>query len=167
MALFRRLFLCLLLLTLGMGGVFAADITAKMDSVRREMKSLKGKERMRAWNVLYNYAFQSGEEHSSMQTLDEWIADAHEHHDEWSESVARQNKLVDYYNLAKYDSVRSTAQEAMDFCRDKEGLTRKFFEAWHLLICSYHAQGQYTEVGRAEDNNGNDQEDIPGKVEEG
>jgi signal transduction histidine kinase len=143
MALFRRLFLCLLLLTLGMGGVFAADITAKMDSVRREMKSLKGKERMRAWNVLYNYAFQSGEEHSSMQTLDEWIADAHEHHDEWSESVARQNKIVDYYNLAKYDSVRSTAQEAMDFCRDKEELTRKFFEAWHLLICSYHAQGQY------------------------
>ena len=143
MALFRRLFLCLLLLTLGMGGVFAADITAKMDSVRREMKSLKGKERMRAWNVLYNYAFQSGEEHSSMQTLDEWIADAHEHHDEWSESVARQNKLVDYYNLAKYDSVRSTAQEALDFCRDKEELTRKFFEAWHLLICSYHAQGQY------------------------
>lgn len=143
MALFRRLFLCLLLLTLGMGGVFAADITAKMDSVRREMKSLKGKERMRAWNVLYNYAFQSGEDHSSMQTLDEWIADAHEHHDEWSESVARQNKIVDYYNLAKYDSVRSTAQEAMDFCRDKEELTRKFFEAWHLLICSYHAQGQY------------------------
>lgn len=143
MALFRRLFLCLLLLILGMGGVFAADITAKMDSVRREMKSLKGKERMRAWNVLYNYAFQSGEDHSSMQTLDEWIADAHEHHDEWSESVARQNKIVDYYNLAKYDSVRSTAQEAMDFCRDKEELTRKFFEAWHLLICSYHAQGQY------------------------
>lgn len=143
MALFRRLFLCLLLLILGMGGVFAADITAKMDSVRREMKSLKGKERMRAWNVLYNYAFQSGENHSSMQTLDEWIADAHEHHDEWSESVARQNKIVDYYNLAKYDSVRSTAQEAMDFCRDKEELTRKFFEAWHLLICSYHAQGQY------------------------
>lgn len=143
MALFRRLFLCLLLLTLGMGGVFAADITAKMDSVRREMKSLKGKERMRAWNALYNYAYQSGEEQSSMQILDEWIADAHEHHDEWSESVARQNKLVDYYNLAKYDSVRSTAQEAMDFCRDKEELTRKFFEAWHLLICSYHAQGQY------------------------
>jgi signal transduction histidine kinase len=78
-----------------------------------------------------------------MRTLDEWMADAHEHEDYWSESVARQNKVVDYYNLAKYDSVRSLGQEAMDFCRDIKGLTRKYFEAWHLIICSYHAQGQY------------------------
>jgi signal transduction histidine kinase len=71
------------------------------------------------------------------------MADAHGQGDNWSESVARQNKVVDYYNSAQYDSVRSTAQEAMDFCRDKKGLTRKYFEAWHLMICSYHAQGQY------------------------
>ena len=143
MALMRRLFLCLLLLTSGMGVIAAVDTTAKMDSVRHEMKSLKGKERMKAWRNLYYFAFQSGDSNLSMQTLDEWIADARSHGDNWSESVARQNKVVDYYNLAKYDSVRTTAQEAMDFCRDKQGLTRKYFEAWHLMICSYHAQGQY------------------------
>lgn len=136
-------YLCLLLLTIGVGDVAAADITAKMDSVRQEIKSLTGKDRMNAWKTLYYMAFQTGDNSLSMRTLDEWIADAHKDKDEWSESVARQNKVVDYYNQAKYDSVRITAQEAMDFCRDKKGLTRKFFEAWHLTICSYHAQGQY------------------------
>ena len=143
MALFQRLLLCLLLLTSGMEIVAAVDVTAKMDSVRQELKSLQGKDRMHAWRDLYYYAFQSGDSNLSIQTLDEWIADARIHGDNWSESVARQNKVVDYYNMAMYDSVRSTAQEAMDFCRDKKGLTRKFFEAWHLIICSYHAQGQY------------------------
>ena len=136
-------YLCLLLLTIGVGDVAAADITAKMDSMRQEIRSLKGKDRMKAWKTLYYMAFQTGDNSLSMRTLDEWIADAHKDKDEWSESVARQNKVVDYYNQAKYDSVRITAQEAMDFCRDKKGLTRKFFEAWHLTICSYHAQGQY------------------------
>ncbi len=136
-------YFCLLLLTIFWGDVAAADITAKMDSVRQEIKSLTGKDRMNAWKTLYYMAFQTGDNSLSMRTLDEWIADAHKDKDEWSESVARQNKVVDYYNQAKYDSVRITAQEAMDFCRDKKGLTRKFFEAWHLTICSYHAQGQY------------------------
>ena len=139
----KFIYLCLLLLTIGVGDVVAADIAVRMDSVRQEIKSLKGRERMNAWKTLYYLAFQTGDNSLSMRTLDEWIADAHRDKDEWSESVARQNKVVDYYNLAKYDSVRSTAQEAMDFCRDKKGLTRKFFEAWHLAVCSYHAQGQY------------------------
>ena len=125
------------------GDVAAADITEKMDSVRQELKSLKGKNRMHAWRNLYYLAFEADDSDLSIRTLDEWIADAHSHGDYWSESVARQNKVVDYYNMAKYDSVRSTAQEAMDFCRDKKGLTRKYFEAWHLIACSYHAQGQY------------------------
>ena len=133
--------LCLLLLIVG--DVVAADLTARMDSVRQELKSLKGKERMNAWKNLYYLAFKTGDDGLSMQTLDEWMADARQHGDAWSESVARQNKIVDYYNSAKYDSVRQTAQEAMDFCRDKKGLTRKYFEAWHLIVCSYHAQGQY------------------------
>lgn len=143
MALFQRLLLCLLLLMAGVGDVDAADITERMDSVRQELKSLQGKDRMHAWRNLYFLAFQTGDDDLSIRTLDEWIADAHSHRDYWSESVARQNKVVDYYNMAKYDSVRSTAQEAMDFCRDKKGLTRKFFEAWHLIVCSFHAQGQY------------------------
>ena len=140
----KKLFcLCLLLLISGVGRVAAADTSAKVDSLRQELKSLKGKERMNAWKNLYYTAFGTGDGNLSMRTLDEWMADAHEHEDYWSESVARQNKVVDYYNLAKYDSVRSLGQEAMDFCRDIKGLTRKYFEAWHLIICSYHAQGQY------------------------
>lgn len=142
--LFLRLLLCLLLSTLGVGSVAAIDVTAKMDSVRSELKSLKGQARMKAWKTLYYMAYQSGDSGLSMRTLNEWIDDAHEHGDAWSESVARQNKIVDYYNSAKYDSVRHTAQKAMNFCRDKKGLTRKYFEAWHLIICSYHAQGQYS-----------------------
>ncbi|MBR4728858.1 MAG: tetratricopeptide repeat protein [Prevotella sp.] len=142
MTLFQRLFLCLLLLVAGVD-VVVADITTQMDSVRSELKSLKGKERMKAWKALYYMAYETGDNGLSMRTLDEWIDDARQHGDAWSESVARQNKVVDYYNSAKYDSVRQTAQEAMDFCRDRKGLTRKYFEAWHLIICSYHAQGQY------------------------
>ena len=139
----KLFFLCLLLLTSGAGHVAAADTSAKMDSLRQALKSLKGKERMNAWKNLYYTAFGTGDGNLSMRTLDEWMADAREHEDNWSESVARQNKVVDYYNLAKYDSVRILGLEAMDFCRDKKGLTRKYFEAWHLIICSYHAQGQY------------------------
>lgn len=33
--------------------------------------------------------------------LNEWIADAHIHGDYWSESVARQNKIVYFYNTAR------------------------------------------------------------------
>ena len=142
-AFFRALILCLLLLTAGVGDMVAADVSVKMDSVRRGMNSLSGKERMRAWRNLYHLAYQSGDLSLSMKTLDEWMDDAHNHEDYWSESVARQNKVVDYYNSAQYDSLMVTAKEAMNFCRDKKGLTRKYFEAWHLIICSHHAQGQY------------------------
>ena len=135
--------LCLLLLTIGVGRMAAADTSAKMDSLRQELKTSKGKERMKAWKTLYYLAFQTGDSRLSIQTLNDWIADAHKYGDEWSESVARQNMVVDYYNSAQYDSVRMTAQEAMEFCREKQALTRKYFEAWHLIICSYHAQGQY------------------------
>ena len=74
--------------------------------------------------------------------MNEWISDAHQRGEYWSESVARQNKIVDFYNSAQYDSVVTTAAVAMGFCSEHQ-LTRKYFEAWHLMICSYHVQGLY------------------------
>ena len=140
--LLRLLLFCLLMLT-GELEVVAADVSARMDSVRQVLPSLKGKERRQAWTRLYYLAYSNGDESISMRVLDEWMADARDKGDKEGESIARQNKIVDFYNSAQYDSLKALVKVSMDFCRRDKDLYRKYFEAWHLLICSYHITGQY------------------------
>lgn len=139
--------LTLLLLFAGMLTATAADdagvLRARMDSLRRIIPTKTGADRQDAWTRLYYNAFHIDSDTLAWQVLNEWIADAHAREDYWSESVARQNKIVDFYNTARYDSVKATGTEAMDFCT-AHGLTRKYFEAWHLIICSYHITGKYS-----------------------
>lgn len=140
------LYLTLFLLIVGVLTATAADnvgvLRARMDSLRRIIPTKTGADRQNAWTHLYYNAFHIDSDTLALQVLNEWIADAHTHEDYWSESVARQNKIVDFYNTARYDSVKTTGTEAMNFCAE-HGLTRKYFEAWHLIICSYHITGKY------------------------
>lgn len=139
----RKTFLCLLLLIIS-ETTHAADaaLSARMDSLRRVLPSLNGVARKTAWSRLYYAAYGIDKEKLALTVLNEWINDAHQRGEYWSESVARQNKIVDFYNSARYDSVIATAVKAMDFCREHQ-LTRKYFEAWHLMTCSYHVRGLY------------------------
>ena len=139
----QRFLLCLLLLMTEMTLQAADnDLKAKMDSIRRVLPSLNGEARKTAWTRLYYNAFVLDKEKLAQGVLNEWISDAHQREEYWSESVARQNKIVDFYNSAQYDSVIATAITAMGFCREHQ-LTRKYFEAWHLMTCSYHVRGLY------------------------
>ncbi len=137
-------FFCLLLIA---SGSKASTSAYKMDSLRKAIPSLTGKERQKAWTRLYYTAYDSDHKGLSDKVLDEWIADAHSRNEYWSEAVARQNKIVDLYNAAQYDSVHRMASLAMDFCQAHK-LTRKYFEAWHLSICAYHVQGMYNTAVR-------------------
>lgn len=135
--------LCQVLLFMGVTSQAAtADLRGQMDSIRRVLPSLKGEDRKTAWTRLYYSAYGLDKGKLALTVLNEWISDAHQREEYWSESVARQNKIVDFYNSAQYDSVIATAITAMAFCREHQ-LTRKFFEAWHLMTCSYHVQGHY------------------------
>ena len=140
------LYLALCLLMASVLTATAADdvgkLRARMDSLRQVIPTKTGHDRQVAWTRLYYTAFNINRDTLALQVLNEWIADAHSHRGYWSESVARQNKIVDFYNTARYDSVKATGTEAMNFCAE-HGLTRKYFEAWHLIICSYHITGKY------------------------
>ncbi len=117
-------------------------LRSRVDSLERLLPSQNGAERQETWTQLYYNTFDLGQDSLSMQVLDRWMADAHKEGRYWSESVARQNKLIDLYNSGRYDSMRVVADEAKVFCR-RHDLMRKYFEAWHLIICSYHVEGKY------------------------
>jgi hypothetical protein len=76
-------------------------LRARMDSLRRVIPTKTGADRQSAWTRLYYNAFHIDSDTLALQVLNEWIADAHIHGDYWSESVARQNKIVDFYNTAR------------------------------------------------------------------
>lgn len=112
------------------------------DSLRMAVQHAKGGERMSAWTKLYGYYLTQDGGSRNFQCLNEWIEDARRLKDAESESIARQNKIIDFYNAAMYDSVYAEVPVAMSFCR-KNKLSRKYFEAWHLLISTYHVVGKY------------------------
>lgn len=55
------------------------------------------------------------------------------------------NKMLDFFNEAKYDSVFPLAKAMMDFC-DMHKLVRRKMQAWHMLIGAYHFTGQYNKA---------------------
>ena len=113
-----------------------------MDSLWNIIPQQKGEARMLAWGALYNKSLSLGDFNLQMQILDDWLKDAHERKDVEGEALARQNKITDFFNAALYDSVYVEVPIAMDFCKANK-LRRKYFEAWHLLVCTYHITGKY------------------------
>ena len=99
------LYLTLCLLFVGVLTATASDdvgiLRTRMDSLRRVIPTKTGADRQSAWTSLYYNAFHIDSDTLAWQVLNEWIADAHIHGDYWSESVARQNKIVDFYNTAR------------------------------------------------------------------
>ena len=55
------------------------------------------------------------------------------------------NKMLDFFNEAKYDSVFPLAKAMMDFC-DMHKLVRRKMQAWHMLVGAYHFTGQYNKA---------------------
>ncbi len=55
------------------------------------------------------------------------------------------NKMLHFFNEAKYDSVFPLAKAMMDFC-DMHKLVRRKMQAWHMLVGAYHFTGQYNKA---------------------
>ena len=55
------------------------------------------------------------------------------------------DKMLDFFNEAKYDSVFPLAMSMMDFC-DKHKMVRRKMQAWHMLVGAYHFTGQYNKA---------------------
>lgn len=142
--LFRRLAVFLLLLVAISVSASQSEesLRAKMDSVRSKLPSLSGHDRRLAWTRLYYIAYNIDRDTLSYKILDEWAEDAKNRGDYYSASVAMQNKIVDCYNSSQYETVRSLGEEAKRF-NSSYNNWRKYFEAWHLMISSYHIQGYY------------------------
>lgn len=98
----KRITSILFILMLSMGSVCAVT---SVDSIRREMKHLKGKELLRAHSNLCRLAAAQDDMAYELRCIRDFLAEALKQKDADAEGRARVRQLYCYYNYDKPDSI--------------------------------------------------------------
>lgn len=126
----------------------AADIPQQtMDSLRQVMSRQKGEQKLQTMEELYNTSLLMDNFKLQLKCLDEWQKEARRQGNAASEAEARVDRILDYFNVAIYDSIFHLSRDMMTFC-EKHGMVRKKMQAWHMLVGAYHFTGQYNQALR-------------------
>lgn len=139
----------LVLVTMLWGVSLSAAVTPqhKMDSLRQVVSHQKGESKLHTMEEIYNQSLLVGDFKLQLRCLDEWQAEAHRQGNAASEAEARVDRILDYFNVAIYDSIFHLSRDMMTFC-EKHGMVRKKMQAWHMLVGAYHFTGQYNKALR-------------------
>ena len=126
----------------------AADIPQQtMDSLRQVMSRQKGEQKLQTMEEIYNTSLLMDNFKLQLKCLDEWQKEARRQGNAASEAEARVDRILDYFNVAIYDSIFHLSRDMMKFC-EKHGMVRKKMQAWHMLVGAYHFTGQYNQALR-------------------
>lgn len=139
----------LVLVTMLWGASLSAAVTPQhtMDSLRQVMSHQKGEKKLNTMEEIYNQSLLVGDFKLQLRCLDEWQAEARRQGNAASEAEARVDRILDYFNVAIYDSIFHLSHDMMTFC-EKHGMVRKKMQAWHMLVGAYHFTGQYNKALR-------------------
>lgn len=123
----------LFVIALSAGEMYAATPS---DSIRKEMKHLKGEKLLRAYNNLCRLAAAEDNMGYELRCIREYLAEALRQKDKEAEAQARVTQLYCYYNYEMTDSISYYLPEILSAMK-KNGTWDYYYNAWNVLIESY------------------------------
>ena len=151
----------LFVITLSAGKMCAAT---PADSIRKEMKHLKGEKLLQAYKNLCRLAAAEDNMGYELRCIREYLAEALRQKDKEAEGHARVTQLYCYYNYEMTDSISYYLPEVLSAMK-KNGTWDYYYNAWNVLIESYlyedkvqtallEAQKMYADARRRKSNDG-------------
>lgn len=129
----KRITSILFILMLSMGSVCAVT---SVDSIRREMKHLKGKELLQAHSNLCRLAAAQDDMAYELRCIRDFLAEALKQKDADAEGRARVRQLYCYYNYDKPDSILFYLPETLKSLK-KNRMWEYYYNAWSVLVERY------------------------------
>ena len=123
----------LFFITLSIGKMCA---TTPADSVRTEMKHLKGEKLLHAYHNLCRLAAAEDNMGYELRCIREYLAEALRQKDNEAEAQARVTQLYCYYNYEMTDSIKHYLPEVVSSMK-RNGTWNYYYNAWNILIESY------------------------------
>lgn len=104
-----------------------------MDSIRQEMKQLKGARLLDAYDKLCGLAFAQEDSLQELTFLDAYIEEVHKQKNIEAEAYARNSKLICFYNYDMEDELIAALPSHLDFLASHR-LWDKYYSSWSLLV---------------------------------
>ena len=123
----------LFVITLSIGEMYAAT---PADSIRKEMKHLKGEKLLQAYHNLCRLAAAEDNMGYELRCIREYLAESLRQKDKEAEAQARITQLYCYYNYEMTDSISYYLPEVLSAMK-KNGTWDYYYNAWNVLIESY------------------------------
>ena len=123
----------LFVITLSAGEMYAAT---PADSIRKEMKHLKGEKLLQAYHHLCRLAAAEDNMGYELRCIREYLAESLRQKDKEAEAQARVTQLYCYYNYEMTDSISYYLPEVLSAMK-KNGTWDYYYNAWNVLIESY------------------------------
>ena len=123
----------LFVITLSAGEIYAAT---PADSIRKEMKHLKGEKLLQAYHHLCRLAASEDNMGYELRCIREYLAESLRQKDKEAEAQARVTQLYCYYNYEMTDSIKHYLPEVLSAMK-KNGTWDYYYNAWNVLIESY------------------------------
>jgi tetratricopeptide (TPR) repeat protein len=106
------------------------------DSIRKEMKHLKGEKLLQAYHNLCRLAAAEDNMGYELRCIREYLAESLRQKDKEAEAQARVTQLYCYYNYEMTDSISYYLPEILSAMK-KNGTWDYYYNAWNVLIESY------------------------------
>lgn len=116
--------------------------TNPIDSIHRQMKHLHGKELLLAHSNLCTIAFAIDDSIQELNCLNAYIQEAQRQDNLSEEALARNSKLVCYYNYNMTEQLTTSLPKELDFLA-KHKLWSYYYESWSILVDLYIYQNKY------------------------
>ena len=123
----------LFVIILSAGEMYAAT---PADSIRKEMKHLKGEKLLQAYHNLCRLAAAEDNMGYELRCIREYLAESLRQKDKEAEAQARITQLYCYYNYEMTDSISYYLPEVLSAMK-KNGTWDYYYNAWNVLIESY------------------------------
>lgn len=123
----------LFVITLSAGEMYAAT---PADSIRKEIKHLKGEKLLQAYHHLCRLAAAEDNMGYELRCIREYLAESLRQKDKEAEAQARVTQLYCYYNYEMTDSISYYLPEVLSAMK-KNGTWDYYYNAWNVLIESY------------------------------
>ena len=103
------------------------------DSIRKEMKHLKGEKLLQAYHHLCRLAAAEDNMGYELRCIREYLAESLRQKDKEAEAQARVTQLYCYYNYEMTDSISYYLPEILSAMK-KNGTWDYYYNAWNVLI---------------------------------
>lgn len=127
----------MVLLLLGQAtGMAQSAERQKVDSLRRELPKMKGKDLLLAYYQIYNLCYYAGDIKEERKAIDDLLQEAERQGDVQKQATARTALLYYYYNTDQDDSLLAQYPAQLRFM-ERNGDWKQYYDIWVLIVNHY------------------------------